>query len=633
MAWSFRAVVAKWKPAARCLVGCLLKAAGGAAVAADPANEMLYKCLTAAGEQGAEHLFDALPDAEKQKVEDRFALLKPLLEQNAELISRLQGLADQQALHTQSTEELTLLIEELTLLIQDRLPAELKPSLDRFHEGLNGTMAWLVQFESKVMRRMDALDRQPKPPYWVSISDHDDVDWLRQLYKESQGWSEAQRRQLRLGQFAGLLHHAGQYDAASAVCAEAAATATDAAERAELLLKKMRSDLERRHLDDALTDLRQALDLYPASAPFPVQKYYPDQVLGVGGFGVALLCRNIYEGEGQVVVKCLNSEGLDRKPSDLFREVPLLKQLHAAHPDLFINVYYADFADRERQRRPYLVMDYFPGDTLTDWLEKRLPPGQELPLADFQTIARSVARAVHAAHQRGILHRDLKPDNILIRKGEAGWDTRVIDFGLALRHEAVKQSVSQQAYLRTLLGAAAAGTAKYAPPEQMGELDAEVRAYSDVFSFGKTCCWLLFRDLEPKRRHWARLPDNLAEMLEKCLEWNPKDRHQDFTAILAALHGTPASIRIEVLQPLTLAAGSATMVAVRVARQNYDGPLNVRVEGLPPTLIARPSPIPAGGLESLVHLNATADATAGGTRHRWSCEGRAYKTRQPSQCA
>ena len=50
MAWSFRAVVATGMPAARCLVGCLLKAAGGAAVAADPANEMLYKCLTAVGE-------------------------------------------------------------------------------------------------------------------------------------------------------------------------------------------------------------------------------------------------------------------------------------------------------------------------------------------------------------------------------------------------------------------------------------------------------------------------------------------------------------------------------------------------------------------------------------------------------
>src|SRR5262245_53037303 len=232
MAWSFRAVVAKWKPAARCLVGCLLKAAGGAAAAADPANEMLYKCLTAAGEQGAEHLFDALPDADKRKVEDRFALLGPLLEQNAELISRLQGLADQQALHAQST-------EELTVLIQERLPAELKPSLDRFHEGLSGTMAWLIQFESRVMRRMDELERRPKSPFWVTINDQEDVAWLRQLYKESRGWPEEKRRQLRLGQFAGLLHHAGQYEEASAVCAEAAATTTDTAEGAELLLKKM----------------------------------------------------------------------------------------------------------------------------------------------------------------------------------------------------------------------------------------------------------------------------------------------------------------------------------------------------------------------------------------------------------
>jgi serine/threonine protein kinase len=608
MAWSFRAVVGKWKPAARCLVGCLLKAAGGAAAAADPANEMLYMCLTAAGEQGAEHLFDALPDADKRKVEDRFALLKPLLEQNAELISRLQGLADQQALQTQST-------EELTVLIQERLPAELKPSLDRFHEGLSGTMAWLIKFESRVMRRMDELERRPKSPFWVTINDQEDVDWLRQLYEESRGWPEEKRRQLRLGQFAGLLHHAGQYEEASAVCAEAAAATTDADEGAELLLKKMRSDLERRRLDDALTDLRQAVALRPASAPYPARKYDPVGVLGAGGFGVALLCRNLHEEGNQVVVKCLNTDGLDRKPSEIFTEVTRLRELHAAHPDLFINVYYGDFADPENKKnpRPYLVMEYFPGVTLTNWLETQVPPHEQLPLADFQAVARSVACAIHSAHQRGILHRDLKPDNILIRKGDKGWDTRVIDFGLALRHEVVKQSVSQKAYSRALLGAAAAGTAKYAPPEQMGELDDKVDKYSDVFAFGKTCCWLLFRNLEPGYDEWNSLPRDLAQMLDKCLKKQPKNRYQDFTSILAALDSTPASIHIEPLQPLTLTAGSATMLVVRVARQNYNGALNVSIEGLPPTLTARPSPIPPGGAESSVHLNATTDAAPGQT--------------------
>jgi serine/threonine protein kinase len=163
-----------------------------------------------------------------------------------------------------------------------------------------------------------------------------------------------------------------------------------------------------------------------------------------------------------------------------------------------------------------------------------------MPLAEFLAIALPIAQALHAAHQRKIYHRDLKPDNVMVLKSNDAYKVRVIDFGLALRCEVVKRSVSQKAYSRALLGAAAAGTAKYAPPEQMGDLDYPIGPYSDVYAFGKTCCQMLFRVLEPKSRHWKCVPEPLAHVLEKCMEEYLTHRHADFGPIITALQSLSA---------------------------------------------------------------------------------------------
>ena len=71
----------------------------------------------------------------------------------------------------------------------------------------------------------------------------------------------------------------------------------------------------------------------------------------------------------------------------------------------------------------------------------------------------------------------------------------------------------------TILSDSVAGTIKYAPPEQMGEMKGvKPGPYSDVYAFGKMCCYALFKTTEPKDASWPTIPDNLAEMLEKCIE-------------------------------------------------------------------------------------------------------------------
>ena len=92
-------------------------------------------------------------------------------------------------------------------------------------------------------------------------------------------------------------------------------------------------------------------------------------------------------------------------------------------------------------------------------------------------------------------------------------DVRLIDFGLAVRGRVVRSSVNRPAYERSLFGASIAGTAKYAPPEQMGELNEKPGPYSDVYAFGKLCLCTLFKTTEPKERHWKVVPEEARDGL------------------------------------------------------------------------------------------------------------------------
>ena len=118
-----------------------------------------------------------------------------------------------------------------------------------------------------------------------------------------------------------------------------------------------------------------------------------------------------------------------------------------------------------------------------------------MPVAEVLVVARRVAEALHKAHNaqpRPIIHRDVKPDNVLVRKLGEQWQVKMIDFGLAVKSQAAIKSTSQPVERRSQRDQSYAGTFKYAPPEQKNELHAEVGPYSDLYSFGKMCCEMLF---------------------------------------------------------------------------------------------------------------------------------------------
>ena len=202
-----------------------------------------------------------------------------------------------------------------------------------------------------------------------------------------------------------------------------------------------------------------------------------------------------------MAIKTLHAVELERSLEDVFGEAHTLGELN--HPAI-IGVTDCSYADQERQARPYIVMPYFAGGSLEVHLR------QHGPLPAKQADGGGAAGGCGDAG--GSRARHLPPRSEAGQRagtpGRRCWQVKVIDFGLALRKQVIETSMAGRAAGQTILGDSVAGTLKYAPPEQLGELrDAAGRPvpvgpYSDVYAFGELCCFALFKTTEPKRRHW-----------------------------------------------------------------------------------------------------------------------------------
>src|SRR5206468_1297636 len=103
-------------------------------------------------------------------------------------------------------------------------------------------------------------------------------------------------------------------------------------------------------------------------------------------------------------------------------------------------------------------------------------------LEELVTVATLTGRALEAAHRQHILHRDVKPANLLVQRHDGDWQVKLIDFGLALRQRTVQNTVNNLHSLRdTATGSSLAGTLEYMPPEQMGRVPGVgPGVYSDI---------------------------------------------------------------------------------------------------------------------------------------------------------
>jgi serine/threonine protein kinase len=191
-------------------------------------------------------------------------------------------------------------------------------------------------------------------------------------------------------------------------------------------------------------------------------EYHIRSVLGDGGMGVVLAAEDP-QLRRTVAIKLMRPEiaALPAAKEHFLREARSAAKVE--HPRIVVIHHVGEW-----NGTPYLVMPLLAGRSLGTRL-KETPP---IPLADAVRFAREAADGLAAAHSRGLIHRDIKPDNIWLEETAEGTHVRLLDFGLAHGDES------------DLLAhpGAIVGTPNYMAPEQAGGKPIDARA--DLFSFG-----------------------------------------------------------------------------------------------------------------------------------------------------
>ena len=443
-------------------------------------------------------------------------------------------------------EEVSLVVKGTHVAVLD-MHAELQ-KLGSAHLGNADEVRQLMHEVIQKIEQVGMKHGEVKPQHSFSIRTEGERAAVKQLLARFRQIPAQQQQQVPALQngIGKLQFGSGDFDEARATFNAVSNNTSDSSAKAEAHFNAYRAALESKNFVEAFVAIQVTASLDPKRfEPFPISRYKPKSLLGAGGFGAAFLCHDQFLNSA-VVVKTLHDTEIESNMAKVFNEAQILKKLH--HPAI-ISVEDCGYADLTKMARPYIVMEYFPGLSLEKFIQERgIITPEEMTLVALQ-----VAEGMHAAHQNNILHRDLKPDNILVRKEGRNWKVKIIDFGLAMRKTTIETSIAARGEGETTIGNSVAGTIKYAPPEQMGDMKGvKAGAYSDVYSFGKVFCYALFKTTDPKDRHWKGVAENirgnLKEMVDQCKEEELKYRYADFEPVLKILKGLGSSRPVKVQQ-------------------------------------------------------------------------------------
>jgi serine/threonine-protein kinase len=277
----------------------------------------------------------------------------------------------------------------------------------------------------------------------------------------------------------------------------------------------------------------------PVAAPL-VQMHLPGyrliQQLGTGGMGTVWLAEN--HAGAQVACKVIRPDkALDPETCIRFRrEANHLRDLNHRHIVGFREA-------GEHQGLLYLVMDYVPGSDLAELLRQNGP----FPVARAVRLACQVLEALGEAHGNGVVHRDVKPRNILVHTSPDGEEVRLADFGLAKVYQSAEVGVS------VTLPGVAGGTLAFAAPEMLTDfrraspLADQYGAAATLYNL-LTGCYLhdagnavqmLDRirtaDAVPLGQRRPGLPAELVSAIHRALDREPRLRFPTVGALRAAL--------------------------------------------------------------------------------------------------
>ncbi|HJT86555.1 MAG TPA: protein kinase [Bryobacteraceae bacterium] len=236
--------------------------------------------------------------------------------------------------------------------------------------------------------------------------------------------------------------------------------------------------------------------------PSRIGKYTVERELGHGGFGVVYLAFDPDMGQ-PVAIKKLRAEG----DADLLRrfQVEIRTTASLRHKNI-VTIH----ASGEEAGDPYLVMEFLEGQTLKQVIRERRP----LSLLDKVRIMTQVAEGLAYAHSKGVIHRDVKPENIMLLPDD---NVKIMDFGIAL---APNRST---AFTQT---GGIIGTPSYFAPEQLQ--GSKAGEQTDIFSFGDVYYELLtgVHPFERYKDDWRSLqiailsydPEPVGELVPGCPE-------------------------------------------------------------------------------------------------------------------
>jgi len=262
-------------------------------------------------------------------------------------------------------------------------------------------------------------------------------------------------------------------------------------------------------------------------------------LLGQGAMGRVYRARHARLGR-EVALKVLNPEFVARADvvKRFFREARVVNDID--HENI---VEVSDFV--EQPGIAYLVMELLEGESLRDLMNLR---GRKYPqVKRIVAILRQVCGALEAAHAKGVVHRDLKPDNVFVVKRDGADFVKVLDFGVAKLRGGGDMAETTTGMI--------IGTPHYMSPEQA--LGRDVTRSTDLWAAGVVLYEALAgsvpfsgasfvelanqirmqppRPLPPKTPRGEKIPAWLGEVIAKCLEKKPSDRFRSMSALGDAL--------------------------------------------------------------------------------------------------
>ena len=308
-------------------------------------------------------------------------------------------------------------------------------------------------------------------------------------------------------------------------------------------------------MDSTLDRLKTAL----------ADRYSIERELGAGGMATVYLAKDLKH-DRDVAVKVLRPElAAALGPERFLREIKIAARLQ--HPHIL-----PLHDSGEVDGFLFYVMPYVKGESLRE----RLTQHGELPIAEAVKVLRELVDALAYAHEQGVVHRDIKPDNIML----SGRHALVMDFGVA---KAVSEATGRQAL--TTAGVAL-GTPAYMAPEQ-ATADPTMDHRADIYAVGAVGYELLAgrppftgttpqmilaahvtEAVEPVTKHRGNVPQALNNLILRCLQKKPADRWQSADEMLPEL------------EALATPSGGVTPIATRPLAAVRPARVNRKVVGV-----------------------------------------------------